>query len=87
MSDFDFNIFKIFNPQFKNYNNNQILYTLKLNNFNFITSVNAFYKVYPNFNLNIYKLFNIDLKEQEDILLYQNWHIKGKYENRISNLF
>ena len=47
---------------------------------------NDFKSAYPDFNLNIYYIFNDDLKNFTELQLRYHWHIKGHIEKKISNL-
>jgi hypothetical protein len=47
---------------------------------------NDFSNAYPYFNLNIYYIFNDDLKNYTELQLRYHWHIIGNIEKKISNL-
>jgi hypothetical protein len=47
---------------------------------------NDFKSAYPDFNLNIYYIFNDDLKNFTELQLRYHWHIIGNIEKQISNL-
>ena len=84
----NYNLYKIFNPDLNNLNNNQLLYHWKSKGYieNRIYSFDSFFKIYPNFNINSYKLNNPNLNINDNIELMAHWHFIGKYINNNSSL-
>ena len=78
-------IYKLFNPDLNNFNNNQLYihYNKFGRNENRIYSLQSFFKLYPYYNELEYKLYNTDLNTYDKIDLMVHWHLHGKNENRI----
>jgi GR25 family glycosyltransferase involved in LPS biosynthesis len=78
-------IYKLFNPDLGNFNNNQLL--LHYNRFgkkeNRIYSLESFFNLYPYYNDSQYRLYNNDLNAIDKVELMAHWHLHGKSENRI----
>lgn len=81
---FDIEFYKLFNKDLKFKNNNEII-THYLNNGikeKRLTSINDFYELYSDFNINLYKYSDIEFKKFNDIDLMFHYHNFGKNENR-----
>jgi len=81
----NYKIYKLFNPELSNLNNNQLLFHWKNlgTKENKICSIEQFFKLYPYYDHNQYKLYNIDLKIDDKFELMKHWHNLGNKENRI----
>jgi len=81
----NYNFYKLFNPELKNYNNNKLLFHWNNigKNENKICSIEHFFSLYPYFNIESYKLYNKDINLTNNIELMIHWHYKGIHENRI----
>ena len=81
----NYNFYKLFNPDLKKLNNNQLLIHLKKNNLkeNRIYSIETFFNKYPYFECDQYKLYNIDIIINDKYELMYHWHSIGLNENRI----
>ena len=77
-------LYKLFNPELKNLNNNQLFLFWKTNNNqNTIYSIESFFEKYPYYDHKMYKLYNKDLEINDNFELMKHWHINGIVENRI----
>ena len=89
--EYELDFVKIFIPKLTYLHNNIIenfiknkYYYLKQNNI--MLSRRDFRSGYPDFNINIYYIFNDDIKNLEELKIRNHWHTIGKTENRISNI-
>ena len=91
MYNYEIDFVKIFIPKLsylddttiKNFINSKYQY-LKKNNI--MLSRRDFRSGYPDFNLNIYYIFNDDIKDFNELQIKYHWHINGKNLNKISTL-
>ena len=88
---FETDFVKIFIPRLQNASPSKIQEVIKpryneLRNQDIMLSRRDFISGYPDFNVNIYYIFNDDLKSLDELQLRYHWHIKGKNENRVSCL-
>ena len=79
------NIYKLFNPELNNFNNNKLLIHWK--NIGLkegkIFSLESFFNKYPYYDHDSYKLYNPDLNINDKIELMIHWHLYGISQNRI----
>ena len=77
--------YKLFNPDLKNLNNNQLV--IHWNNIgkneNRVYSLEYFFILYPYFDYDMYKLYNNDLIFKDKIEAMIHWHTIGNKENRL----
>ena len=88
---FETDFVKIFIPRLQNASISKIQEVIKpryneLRNQDIMLSRRDFISGYPDFNVNIYYIFNDDLKSLDELQLRYHWHIKGKNETRVSCL-
>ena len=80
-----YNYYKLFNPDLKNYSNNQLLihWKMKGSNENRICSLETFFNMYPYYDNESYKKYNEDLLINDKFDLMAHWHLTGSHENRL----
>jgi len=88
---YEIDFIKVFIPKLANLANNIVINFVE-NKYQYLKQNgvmlcrNDFSSAYPDFNLNIYYIFNDDLKNYTELQLRYHWHIKGHIEKQISNL-
>ena len=83
----DYDFVRVFIPNLR-YKNDKFIdrYVQNINKNDFILSKRDFVRRYPDFNVNVYYIFNDDLKIFNKIEILNHWHTFGKNEDRIYNL-
>ena len=73
---FQNNIYKLFNNDLKNLNNNQlqIHWNTIGKNEHRISNISHFFKKYPDFKLNVYKEKNMHLKKYDELIIMSHYH-------------
>jgi glycosyltransferase involved in cell wall biosynthesis len=75
----DLHYYKLFNPQYSNLNNEELLYVFNKNKDKHVYSLNTFYTKYPDFNIIEYKNLNNELKDLNILDIFTHYHFN--YEN------
>ena len=85
---FNPHIYKLFNNDLKNLNNNQLILHWKTigNKENRIYNIHTFFNYYPNFNLNEYVQIYPEIKNYNDIIIMSHYHHNLNFKNNFINI-
>ena len=84
---FNANIYRLFNPEFKSFNKNQLFIHWKTigKNQKKISSFEDFFRVYPEFDKNFYLNIYPELKNKDDLVILMHYHNNNNNKDDLFN--